>query len=95
MSDFPLFALKTQFRESINDNIRRLSQSSDNDEANNLLQKIILLSDDKEIRAVLFAFGSKVMKSIGQPVSEKFRQLVTLENLFKAVQFVWTIGLQC
>ena len=81
--------------DSINDNIRRLSQSSDNDEANNLFEQIILLSDDREIRAVIFAFGSRVMKSIGQKVSEKFQKLITLENLFKAVQFVWTVGLQC
>ena len=48
-----------------------------------------------EIRAHIFAIGSKVMKSIGQKVAEKFQNLVTLENLFNAVRFVWTIGLQC
>ena len=48
-----------------------------------------------EIRAHIFAIGSKVMKSIGQKVAEKLQNLVTLENVFKAVQFVWQIGLQC
>ena len=48
-----------------------------------------------EIRAHIFAIGSKVMKSIGQKVAEKFQNLVTLENVFKAVLFVWHNGLQC
>ena len=86
--------LKTEFREPLTNGLRRLSESSDNDEANLILEGAILLSDDQEIRAVIFAIGSKVMKSIGQKVAEKFQNLVTLENLCKAVQFVWQIALQ-
>ena len=47
-----------------------------------------------EIRAHIFAIGSKVMKSIGQKVAEKFQNLVTLENVFKAVLFVWQKSLE-
>ena len=86
---------KTEFREPLTNSLRRLSESSDNDEANTILEGAIFLSDDNEIRAVIFALGSKVMKSIGQKVAKKFQNLVTLENLCKAVQFVWQIALQC
>ena len=73
----------------------RLLESSDNDEANTILEQTILLSDDMEMRAMIFAIGGKVMKSIGQKVAEKFQNLITLENLRRAVQFVWQIALQC